>query len=344
MDINKISIEELKKDPKKYARECTTDELLDALNLSKENNERKQAIIDILTKQQEIKKEWNNNEEANKEFNLNTLLEKFHSNIDWYSLKNRLIEIWAENPELSFKLGLLKYSTLLLEGEEISEDENDIFEEFNIDTTDIVLLNKLKSELELDLQCLYSIKSNNYIDISTNNWVQESLNNFHETAKRISELKNRDGRLDGKKILVWHCAYNDSPSGLKLFGEDVVEYNLWDDYIPRNNHANSLELLNKVEKASIEELENMYLEIYDNDLEYYKEFNKNNKKRYVLSLKEEVLREFIDLLSMYESGYRFIVVKATYKDKEISDRKYINCWYVDIYSDKTKKTYRVLSH
>lgn len=37
MDINKISIEELKNNPKKYAKKYTTDELLDALNLCKEN-------------------------------------------------------------------------------------------------------------------------------------------------------------------------------------------------------------------------------------------------------------------------------------------------------------------
>jgi hypothetical protein len=56
----------------------------------------------------------------------------------------------------------------LVEGMHLSEIENDIFEEFNIDATDFVLLNRLKVELELDLNRIYSIESNDFIDISSN--------------------------------------------------------------------------------------------------------------------------------------------------------------------------------
>jgi hypothetical protein len=56
----------------------------------------------------------------------------------------------------------------LVEGMHLSETENDIFEEFNIDATDFVLLNRLKVELELDLNMVYSIESNDFIDISSN--------------------------------------------------------------------------------------------------------------------------------------------------------------------------------
>ena len=350
MDINKISIEEFKNNPKKYAKKYTTDELLDALNLCKENNERKQAIIEILKIQrkieQQINDEWLNNKESDdSELNLSTLLDKFHTNIDAYSLKHRLIEIWAKNPELSFKCGLLKCCTLLLEGTPLSEQENDVFEEFNINTADFALLNKLKVELELDLKSFYSTEDDNFIDITYNKQIQDSLHLLQEVANKISVMKHANGRLEGKKPIPWHCALDDSPEGLKLFGEDLVEYNLWDEYIPYENHVSSLELINRINTSSVNDLEKMYIKkSQDDDLRYWKIFYKGDKERYIIFLKEMLLIEFVDILNMYRSGDRFMVVKATYKDKEISDGKYINCRYVDIYSEKTKKIYRALSN
>lgn len=351
MDINKISLEELKINSKRYAQECTTDELLDALNLCGKDNKRKEVIIDILKVQQNIG--WKENKESNdSEINLSNLLNKFHTDVDAYSLKHRLMEIWAKNPELSFKCGLLRSCTLLLEGKSLSEQENDVLEEFNINAADFALLNRLKVELELNLKSIYSIKKGNFVDISSNKWMLDSLLWLQRVAKQISVMKYANGRLDGKKLIPWHRAFDDSPSGVRLHGEDVVEYDLWDEYIPCDNHASRLELLNKVNTASVEELERMYLEksveelerkYSEKMLEFWKRFYKGDKERYIIYLKETILIEFIDILRMYETGDRFMVVKATYKGKELRDGEYINCWYVDVYSEKTKKIYRVLS-
>ena len=343
MDINKISPEELKINSKRYAQECTTDELLDALNLCGKDNKRKEVIIDILKVQQNIG--WKENKESNdSEINLSNLLNKFHTDVDAYSLKHRLMEIWAKNPELSFKCGLLRSCTLLLEGKSLSEQENDVLEEFNIDVSDSVLLNRLKVELELNLNMVYSTKSNSLIDISSNKWMLDSLLWLQRVAKQISIMKYANGRLDGKKLIPWHCAFDDSPSTLKSHGEDVVQYDLWDEYIPCDNHASSLELLNKINTASVEELERMYLEKKVWDLEFWKDVvYEDDKNGYILHLKNILLIEFNDILDMYKRGDHFIVVKATYKGKEILNWKYINCWYVDVYSEKTKKIYRVLS-
>lgn len=236
MNINKVSSEELKKNPKKYAKECTTDQLLDALNLCKQDEERKQVITEILNMKPQVEKE---------------IVKKFKSS---KCLKQTLIDA--------------------------------------VDTT----------------------------------------------------MKYDNRHLDGKKHIPWHCAFNDSPSGLRLHGEDVVQYDLWDEYIPCDNHASSLELLNKINTASVKELERMYSEKSDDDLEFWKILHKDDKKGYLLFLKDILLIEFIDIIDMYKNGDRFMVAKATYKGKEIFDWKYINCWYVDICSEKTKKIYRVLSH
>lgn len=337
MDINKVPLKELKNNSKRYAQECTTDELLDALNLCEQDNKRKEVIIDILKIQQNF--EWEENLECNdSELNLSILLHKFHTDIDAYSLKHRLMEIWAKNPELSFKCGLLKSCTLLLEGKSLSEEENDILEEFNINALDFALLDRLKVELELDLKSIYSIETGNFIGISSDKWMQDCLLWIQRVAKQASVMRYAKGRLDGKELIPWHCAFDDSPSGIKLYGEDVVQYNLWDEYIPCDNHSTSLELLNKVNTASVKDLERMYSEKRDlDDLEFWKFFHKDDKEGYLLFLKDILLIEFNDILDMYKKGDRFMVVKATYKDKEILDWKYINCWYVDIYSEKTKK-------
>jgi hypothetical protein len=50
----------------------------------------------------------------------------------------------------------------------VSENENDILEEFNINAADFALLNRLKVELELDLKSIYSIEKGNFVDISSN--------------------------------------------------------------------------------------------------------------------------------------------------------------------------------
>ena len=342
-NINKISLKELKNNSKRYAQECTTDELLDALNLCEEDNKRKEVIIDILKMQQNLR--WEENKDINNtEIDLSSLLDKFHTDIDNYSLKHRLMEIWAKNPELSFKSGLLRNFTLLLEGKSLSEEENDILEEFNINISDFDLLNKLKVELELDLKSFYSTETGEFIDISSDKQTQDCLCLLQEVINKISIMKNANGRINGKKLIPWHCAFNDSPEYLKSHNEDVIKYDLWDEYIPWENHASSLELLDKVNTANVEQLEKMYLEKDGDDLDFWKSFYENDKEGYILHIKKILLIEFINLLDMYKRGDRFIVVKATYKDKEISDGKYINCWYVNIYSEKTKKIYRVLSN
>ena len=344
MDIDKVSLSELKKNPKKYAQECTIDELLDALNLCEKDEKRKQVITEILNMKPQVEKEFVK-ESGSSGLSLSTILDKFHADIDSYSFKHRLMETRAKNPELSFKCGLLKSCTLLVDGRVLSEAENDIFEEFNIDTADLSMLNRLKVELELDLKAFYSIETGNFIDISSNRGMQDGLKWMQEVYKKISEMKYANGRLDGKKLIPWHRAFDDSPSGVRLHGEDVVQYDLWDEYIPCDDQATSLELLNKVNIASVEELERMYSEKSDlNDLEFWKFFHKDDKKGYLLFLKNILLIEFNDILDMYKRGDHFMVVKATYKGKEISDWKYINCWYVDVYSEKTWKVYRVLSH
>ena len=92
MDMDKVSLSELKKNKEKYAQECTADDLLDALNLCEKDEKRKQVIIDILNMQQQIQQEIVE-ELGNSELNLSTLLDKFHTDVDAYSLKHRLTEI-----------------------------------------------------------------------------------------------------------------------------------------------------------------------------------------------------------------------------------------------------------
>jgi hypothetical protein len=92
MEINEISLEELKNNSKQYALEYTTDELLDALNLCKEDEKRKNVIIKIL-KLQHYFESLMNKEIDNSELNLRIILDKFYANPDAYSVRNLLMKI-----------------------------------------------------------------------------------------------------------------------------------------------------------------------------------------------------------------------------------------------------------
>ena len=264
-DTNKpLKLDELiltdSKNFREYAARYSEDELLDVLNQCKNSPEKRNAIFEILKIQRELSSVLE--EEYWDDLNLKVLLDKFYANPDPSSFRNILIENDAENPELSFKCWLLKYFTLLVEGKSLSDEEKESLDEFKIDLSNLPLINKLKVELELDLNAIYSIEHNQFIDISDNNLLKESMEWLVDSASELYSRRVSNGRLDGKKFILWHCAYHDSPDWLKLFGEDVVEYELWDEYIPCSNHASKLSLINKINSSSVEELEKMYGKSY----------------------------------------------------------------------------------
>lgn len=331
-------------DPKKfreYAARYSTDDLLDALNQCKTVPKKYGAILKILKIQSELSNvlnDWNIDN-----FNLKTLLDKFYADPDPYSLRNRLIDNDAEDPELSFKFFLLKALTLSLEGGTLSEDENDFLNEFKIDVTDTIWLNNLKYQLELDLNSFYSKERWVFVDTSDDDLMHQSLKLM---LNIMNESKESDipGRLEGKKIMPWHCAYNDSPEWLSLHGEDVVVYDLWDEYLPHHNQANSLELVNKIYNCSVGELEELCRQGNNiDDFEWWKKFYKDDEKSYKLFLLHMLGSKTVDLMKMYEEWDRFFVVRSTYNDKEVFNGDYISCRYVDICSIRTWKIYRALS-
>ena len=179
MNINTISLEELKQHPEKYAKQCTIDELLDGLNRCRQNNERKNAIIKILKMQQ------NEQPIINSKLDLCSLLKKFHTDkdSDAYQFKHILMEEW-ENSELRFKCFLLMSCTLLLEHKPLYyESWSLMLKDLNIDATDFDLLHRLKIELELDLKTTYHTDTEEYVDISSN---QKMLDNLKSLLKNLS--------------------------------------------------------------------------------------------------------------------------------------------------------------
>lgn len=221
--LNTVKVDDLVlTDPKnfrEYAVRYTEDELLDALNQCKDSPEKRWAIIEILKIQRELssvleREYWD-------DLDLKVLLDKFYANPDPHSIKHVLMEYDAKNPELSFKCGLLKCFTLLLNGKDLSDDENEFLDEFKIDISNLALINKLKIELELDLNAIYSIEYNQFLDISDNYLMKESMEWLVDSASELYSRRVSNGRIDGKKLIPWHSVYNDSPDWLRLFGETV---------------------------------------------------------------------------------------------------------------------------
>lgn len=106
-----------------------------------------------------------------------------------------------------------------------------------------------------------------------------------------------------------------------------------------------LSLINKINSSSVEELEKMYESdsVEGSDLEFWKDFYEDDYERYISFLREILLIDFNDILGMYDSWDRFMVVKGTYQGTELSDWEVYNCWYVDVRSQNTWEIYRVLS-
>lgn len=365
-------------DPKnfrEYAVRYTEDELLDALNQFRESPKEYNAIIQILKIQRELSSVLEN--DCWDDLNLKTLMDMFYANPDPCSYRHILMENGDKNPELTFKRLLLKYFTFLDSGGDFSGDETDFFDdekdflddendflsdekdfindekeffydwkefldEFKIDTSNSLLIKKLRHELEQDLKLVYYVNSDEFVDISSEDQFKGTIDMLVKCTKDILSMRSANGRLDGKKFIPWHCAYNDSPEWLELFGEDVVEYEEWDEYIPCDNHARNLSLINKVDSCSVEELEEMYLLNSRNDLESWKSFYKDNDE-YIGFLKHNILDKKIDILGMYNFGDRFMVVKWTYQVVESERLGSYNRWCVDIRSQKTWEIYRVLS-
>lgn len=104
-------------------------------------------------------------------------------------------------------------------------------------------------------------------------------------------------------------------------------------------------MINKINSSSVEELEKMYESdsVEGSDLEFWKDFYEDDYERYISFLREILLIDFNDILGMYDSWDRFMVVKGTYQGTELSDWEVYNCWYVDVRSQNTWEIYRVLS-
>lgn len=339
LELNKLDLND-PKNFREYAVNIHQDDLLYALYQCKKSPEKRNAIIQILTIQQELsgvleKNHWD-------DLDLKILIDMFYANPNPSSYRHVLMENGDKNPELSFKYFLLKCFTLLNKGSDLSDEEKDIFAEFKIDISSPLLILKLKSELEQDLKVVFCVDSGKFIDIWDKGWFSRTIDIIGDCSGEMLLKKIAHGRLDGKKFMPWHCAYDDSPDWLKFFGEDVVIYEIWDDFIPCSNCGHKLSLIDKVNSCNVDELEKMYLSMYKNDLKHMKLIYYDNES-YINFLRNCILLKNADLLSMYDSGDRFLVVKWTYFVTEIQDFKTYKRWCVDIRSQKTWEIYRVLS-
>ena len=118
-----------------------------------------------------------------------------------------------------------------------------------------------------------------------------------------NELEWRFPDLNWKEIMSWHCSFNDSPHWLELYGENVVKYKIWDEYIPTDNCC-----AREVWK----------IDPYENQLGF-------------------------NIVWSYDNWDRFTVVKPTYSEYIKYDADRIKCRFVHIHSKNTWKTYRALS-
>ena len=135
------------------------------------------------------------------------------------------------------------------------------------------------------------------------------------------------------------------PSPLEFLVHGRVIYHVWNEYIPLNNHWNSINLLWKLQCSSFEELVEMYAR-EQKDFGRYLDLTElwKTRKAIITYIKSYFLnRQCIDFKWMYENWDRFEVVRDTYKGTQPCGHEEISGWYVNVCSQKTWKVYRVLS-
>lgn len=255
---------------------------------------------------------------------LQPILNAFWNKKEVFIQNLRAVWVPEERLEYAFLIWLLWDITKILNGNDIGEHQI-IFERYNIDTSNKNRLTSLKEAIEHHLYKISNENSNKYNS---------------EEEKRIDEPRNAQNRLSWKKILHWHCVFDDSPENLKEFGENVVIYNIWDEYIPSDNSCvNRLEFINKIYNCNISELKKMY----KNKLNDTSDRIGNDQKHIIFLQRILILSDHIDLIKMYKDWERFEVIKGTYNDKEAYDHKYLSCRFVNIRSLQTWEEYRALS-
>lgn len=303
-DLMHIPIEELLCNPKFYASEFTCNDLLSALtSCTNEDKARKEAIKKILTLQHYMF--WS---VSDSDFTLDSVLNKFFSNSYPFSIKDSLIREGVKNEDLEsrFKMRLLKACTLVIENNKLSDEVRSFFDELCIDINNIYFLNKLKNDLILEFGYFYDVESNKFAVFPEIDKLE-----FWRWKIRFDELiqkrLNKSERFIWKNVLSWCSAFWDTVN-YRFFWDDVVLYEEWDDYVPIDSFC-TIEL--------------------------------NNSNSVAGNIGEDLAD--VDLEEMYDNWDRFIVVKSTYKEKFYIDDMPLYGWFVDVYSIKTKRIYRVLS-
>ena len=129
--------------------------------------------------------------------------------------------------------------------------------------------------------------------------VEDILKTLRGSIEKMDHMRTRSWRLEWKRIMPWHYAYDDSKEKVKLLWENVVIYSVWDEYIPSSNHWNSIELLDKINNASEEQIEKLYEQIHGKEnLNWRKHRYKDNSQKYIRYFKQSLSDEFIDFIAM----------------------------------------------
>ena len=238
---------------------------------------------------------------------LNRIIKDFWEKDYWFIKDLRTVWVKEDRLEYTFLVWLYGYIVKLVKGEIVDERKIDrIFNYYSIDISDKQLLLSLKDKIEKRFPELLSSTDERVKKASTSEKINKKPTHemINEIRRELDKSKFWNNRLEWKIFIYWHCAFNDSPYWLKLFGEDAVKYENWDEYIPIDNTC--------------------VWEIWKIDP------NKNPDSSF-------------NMLWSYSNWDRFTVVRPTYSEYIKYDRERIKCWFVNVRSEKTWKIYRALS-
>ena len=156
----------------------------------------------------------------------------------------RAVWVAEERLEYVFLTWLLVDITKILNGEDIGRHQI-VFERYNIDIDNKNRLASLKEAIEHHLSKIDNETSKKSSPKAETDQIKEKQAQYkqQEEASRYKKGKasydrlyrDFNNRLNWKEVVHWHCAFNDWPEWLNMFGESLIKYEIWDEYIPITN-------------------------------------------------------------------------------------------------------------
>ena len=137
------------------------------------------------------------------------------------------MKVWDPTPEYTFVQHILDDIGIILGWEELEYKEKSFLKWIWVEIDNKELLEHLQENLKSYITNFFAQKGVSINEDYFEGWSRDIL-----YSKRREEHKKS---IIGKNLLPWHYVFDDSIEKQLKYGENVIKYEIWDEYIPIDN-------------------------------------------------------------------------------------------------------------